>query len=183
MNITVLNGNMTQENIEFNNQIKEFVLKVSENNILEQFNLNEMNLHYCTGCWSCWWKTPGKCAIKDDAERIFKSVIKSEFVVFASPIYAGFTSSLLKQITDRLIVLLHPYIEINQKEMHHKKRYDNYPKIGLILQRENDTDSEDIKIITDIYKRFAINFHSKLCYVKILETNTMEEIIHETCNI
>jgi multimeric flavodoxin WrbA len=183
MRITILNGNMTSENVEFDDFINKIASNISLNNTVKHFTLNNMNLYYCTGCWSCWWKTPGLCALQDDADIIFKSVINSDFVIFASPIYAGFTSSLLKLITDRLIILLHPYIEIIQKECHHKKRYEKYPKIGLIIQKGDDTDKEDIKIITDIYKRFTLNFHSKLSYVKFLETKNLEEIVNETCNI
>jgi len=142
-----------------------------------------MNLHYCTGCWSCWWKTPGKCSIKDDAEPIFKSVINSDFFIFASPLIAGFTSSLLKKITDRFIVLLHPYIELKNGENHHRKRYTKYPDFGLILKNESVTDHEDIEIISDIYDRLAINFHCKKKYLKCIDQVKPKDIVYETCGI
>lgn len=25
----------------------------------------------CIGCWSCWWKTPGKCALKDNMSGLY----------------------------------------------------------------------------------------------------------------
>jgi multimeric flavodoxin WrbA len=128
-----------------------------------------MNLHYCTGCWSCWWKTPGECAIKDDAEQIFRAVINSELIVFASPLIAGFTSAMLKKIQDRLIVLLHPYLQINNGESHHRRRYDKYPEFGVIIDKEGDTDEEDLKIVKDIYDRLAINFHSKQRFIKFVD--------------
>lgn len=183
MNITILNGDLSPEDSGFSNYIEEFSLKISSTCNVEHFQLNQMNLHYCTGCWSCWWKTPGLCAIKDDAEIIFKSVIHSDFLIFASPLYAGFASSLLKKIMDRLIVLLHPYMEIIQNECHHKKRYEKYPHLGLILQKEKDTDQEDIDIVRDIFNRWTLNFHSELKYVKFTETDKHEEIIYATCNI
>jgi multimeric flavodoxin WrbA len=183
MKITILNGDLSPEKSEFSEFMEKLTKNISEKNHIEHFQLSEMNLHYCTGCWSCWWKTPGLCALKDDADNIFRSVINSDFFIFASPLYAGFTSSSLKKITDRLVILLHPYMELIQDECHHRKRYEKYPHFGLILQKENDTDKEDIKIISDIYSRLAINFHSKLRYVKFIETNNIEEIFHETCNI
>ena len=142
-----------------------------------------MNLHYCTGCWSCWWKTPGRCAINDDAEKIIRSVINSDFVIFASPLIAGFTSSALKKITDRLIVLLHPYIELINGESHHRKRYNKYPDFGLILEKETDTDNEDLDIVNDIYERFALNFHCEKKYTRYIDHDKVEDIIYETCNI
>lgn len=181
--ITILNGDLKKGESEFSLYLEKLTEEFRLNNIVSIFHLDKMNLDYCTGCWSCWWKTPGRCAIKDDAEDIFKSVIHSDFVIFASPLIAGFTSSALKKITDRLIVLVHPYIEINKGECHHRKRYEKYPDIGLLLEKETDTDNHDLKIVKDIYDRFALNFHSKNKYIKYVNHDKVEDIIYETCNI
>lgn len=110
-------------------------------------------------------------------------MINSDFFIFASPLIAGFTSSALKKITDRFIVLLHPYIELRNGENHHRKRYKNYPNFGLFLEKEIDTGSEDLKIINDIYDRFALNFHCKMQYIKYIDQHKVEEIVYETCYI
>ncbi|RLD57641.1 MAG: hypothetical protein DRJ01_13630 [Bacteroidetes bacterium] len=183
MKITILNGDMNTGDSHFSDYLINLTDKLRENNSVNLFHLNKMNLHYCIGCWSCWWKTPGRCIINDDAEKIFKSVINSDFVIFASPLMAGFISSCLKKITDRLIVLLHPYIEIRNGESHHKKRYDKYPDFGLLLEKEKDTDNEDLNIIKDIYDRFAVNFHSQRKYMKFIDYDKVEDIINETNNI
>ena len=183
MNITILNGDMQDENSVFSIYIRKLADKLQVNHSVSLFQLEKMNIHYCTGCWSCWWKTPGRCAIKDDAEQIFSSLINSDFFIFASPLMVGFTSSSLKKITDRLVVLLHPYIILKNGECHHHKRYDSYPDFGLILEKEPDTDQEDLDIVKDIYDRFALNFHCSKKYVKIIDQDKMEDIIHETCHI
>lgn len=148
---------------------------------VEHFNLQSMDLKYCSGCWSCWLKTPGQCAINDDGEKIFRSVINADFFIFASPLIAGFTTSLLKKVTDRLIVLLHPYIQIINGEYHHRKRYERYPDFGVIVQPEADTDEEDLRILKAIYDRLAINFHARNRYLKIICDHQLMEIEHETC--
>ena len=183
MNISILFGDVNQEESEFSKYIEKLTKEFRLNHTVQLFPLNKMNLNYCTGCWSCWWKTPGRCAIKDDAEEIFKSVINSDFFIFASPLIAGFTSSTLKKITDRLIVLLHPYIELKNGESHHRKRYTNYPDFGLILEKENNTDNEDLKIVSDIYDRLAINFHCKKKYMKFIDHDKPEDVVYETCDI
>jgi multimeric flavodoxin WrbA len=185
MKITILNGDLQPTTNAFSRQIEEYVEQLRKSNQVDLFTLTQMDLHYCTGCWSCWWKTPGECTTKDDAEIIFRSVIHSDLVIFASPLIAGFPSSALKKIMDRLIVLLHPYIEIVKGECHHRKRYEKYPNIAVILDRETDTDDEDIKIVKDIFDRLAINFHSKLVFVKMIDEVTkldfviMEEISND----
>lgn len=182
MRITILNGENPDENGSFTNYIDEVSKNLEEDNIIENYHLSSMNLNYCTGCWSCWWKTPGLCAIKDDASEVFSSIINSDLVIFASPLHAGFTSSTLKKITDRLIVLIHPYVQIRNDENHHQKRYDKYPDIGIILDMEDDTDDTDIRIISDIYDRFALNFHSTKRFLKIKDKHSRDEIINEINN-
>ncbi|MBI9108042.1 MAG: flavodoxin family protein [Spirochaetales bacterium] len=183
MNITILDGSPSGSATKLPPLLGRLSAGIREKHSVNHFSLASMDLHFCTGCWSCWWKTPGLCAIKDDAEEIFRAVINSDLVIFVSPLKAGFTSSLLKKITDRLIVLLHPYIEIRNNECHHIKRYESYPDIGLIFEKSTDTDDEDLQIIRDIYERLALNFHSRLKYAMSIDDNTLEEILNETCSI
>ncbi len=182
MRIAILNGDMQGGDSDFSVFMETLADRLREHHRVDLLNLQEMNLHYCTGCWSCWWKTPGRCSIKDDAEDIFRSVIHSEFVIFGSPLMAGFISSRLKMITDRLIVLLHPYIQLVNGESHHRKRYEHYPDFGLVIQKEPDTDREDLSILNDIYDRFALNFHCRNRYLKIFGQDKLEDIIDETCS-
>jgi len=182
MKITILNGDMAQGSSDFSNYLEKLAEKFQENHTVHLFRLNEMNIHYCVGCWNCWWKTPGRCTIQDDADQVLSSVINSDFIIFASPIIAGFTSSVLKKIHDRFVGLVHPYVIIKNEECHHKKRYDKYPDFGLLLEKEADTDDEDLKIIDEIYDRFALNFHCEKKYTKIITDTKIEDIIDETCN-
>ena len=138
-------------------------------------NLREMAIKYCTGCFSCWVKTPGECVFKDDSHEVCRSYINSDLVVFASPIIMGFTSAVLKKATDKLIPLLHPYIMFVQGECHHYSRYDRYPLMGVILEKGEDTDEEDLRIINDIYHRMAINFKTSCSFIK-QTTATIEEV-------
>ncbi len=182
MKITILNGDMNPAAYGFSEYIAKLDNELSRSNSVERFDLLSMNLKYCIGCWSCWWKTPGECAIKDDAEIILKSVINSDFLIFASPLMSGFTSSTLKKITDRFVSLLHPYVIILNGESHHRKRYAKYPDFGVIIGREEDTDDEEIKIVSDIYDRLAINFHCTKKYLRTIDSYTIEDIAYETCN-
>lgn len=183
MKIAILNGSMQGDSHLFHSYLQELDRLLRPNHQLEHFTLSEMNLKYCTGCWSCWWKTPGLCAIKDDADEVFRAVIQSDLLIFASPLKAGFTTSLLKKITDRLIILLHPYIQLINKECHHRKRYDKYPRIALLLQRENDTSERDLVIVDEIYDRLAINFHSQRLFTHLIENIQPEDLANEISHI
>ncbi len=180
MNITILNGDPESGDTDFSRWIEKLAKLYETDNNVKVFRLSDMQLHYCIGCWTCWWETPGICIHKDDAPEVFKAVINSDFFIFASPLIAGFTSALLKKITDRLIVLIHPYMIVKQDESHHRKRYDNYPDFGLILQKEAETDEEDLQIVKDIYDRLSVNFHSKLRFMKLTDQHQPEDIVYAT---
>ena len=62
--------------------------------------IRNQQLKYCMGCWDCWVKSPGICAIKDDMGDVLESFIKSDLVIFASPMLMGFPSSLMKKVND-----------------------------------------------------------------------------------
>ena len=183
MKITILNGDMHKGESDFSVYIEKLSDKLMQQHTVTVFALHKMNLHYCTGCFNCWWKTPGICTTKDDADEVLKSVVDSDFLIFASPLMAGFTSSALKKINDRFVALLHPYIELKSGECHHKKRYEKYPDFGLLLQKEPDTDAEDIAIVNDIYDRLSLNLHGAKKFIKFIDNTKIEEIVYETNHI
>jgi hypothetical protein len=163
MNIIILNGNPDPGNKAFDRYIASILKELAgRGHLARSFVLREMNIRYCTGCWTCWIKTPGECVHRDDMASIYKAAMASDLLVFASPLVMGFMSGLLKRANERLIPLIHPYSDIIQGECHHRVRYDRYPGLGLILEKGPDADDEDVRITTDIYRREAVNFHSSL---------------------
>lgn len=145
------------------------------------FKAKSMKINYCTGCWNCWWKTPGECIHNDDMPQLYRSYLKSDLVLHYSPLLAGFVSSALKTVNDRSIPLVHPYMALVEGECHHCKRYEKYPFLGLIVDAEN-SDAGDLEITKDLYGRMALNLKTEL---KIFETSQkpMEELCHAISHI
>lgn len=163
MNIIILNGNPDPGNRTFDRYIASILKELAgRGHLARSFTLREMDIRYCLGCWTCWIKTPGECVHRDDMPSIYKAAMASDLLLFASPLIMGFTSGLLKRANERLIPLIHPHLALVQGECHHRKRYARYPGLGLLLQKGEDTDEDDIRITTDIYRREAVNFHSTL---------------------
>lgn len=182
MKITILNGNPDAENTAFEDYLKALCgAYEARGHSAEVLMLRELDIKHCLGCWSCWVKTPGFCAVKDDSEIVCRSYINADLVVFASPVIMGFTSALMKKAQDKLIPLILPHIEVDHGECHHVARYEKYPAIGLLLQR-NGCDDEDIGIITDIYSRIAWNFKTRLAFSGTMD-KPVGEVAHEADGI
>ena len=179
MKITILNGNPNADNVKFDNYLKELsdLLKSSKHTVTI-LQLRDIDVRYCIGCFGCWVKTPGECIVADGSRDICREYINSDLVLFASPVIMGFTSALLKKAHEKLIPLIHPYLELVQSEVHHMARYDKYPLMGLLLGKSEDTDEEDIEIISDIYRRDAINLKTSFSFTK-LTSNPVEEVANE----
>jgi len=179
MKITILNGNPNTDNVKFDNYLKGLSgLLESNEHTVTVLQLREIDVRYCIGCFDCWVKTPGECKVADGSRHMCREYINSDLVLFASPITMGFTSALLKKAHEKLLPLLLPYLELVQNECHHVSRYQKYPLMGLLLEKSKGTDEEDVKIITDIYKRDAINFKTSFCFTKLTD-DPVEEVANE----
>jgi len=135
MRITVFNGSPRGQKGNTHKMVAGF-LKGTEDAGAQTENifLVQKKIHYCMGCFSCWNKTPGKCAIKDDMEDLLEKYINSDIVVYASPIYVGSVTEILKNFIDRSIIPLYdPHLENNENGIcRHVGRFKIYPKMVLI---------------------------------------------------
>lgn len=109
----------------------------------------QKNIKDCLGCFGCWTKTPGKCVIPDDMERILKAYLAADIVVWSFPLYYYGMPSRVKALMDRLLPLNLPYMQISADgtDCGHPSRYDMSGKRYALLstcgfyKRENNYDA------------------------------------------
>ena len=177
MKITILNGNPDGNNTAFDDYLTNLSDELnSDGHAVTSFELREMDISYCIGCFGCWVKSPGECRSGDDSDEVSRAYINSDFVLWASPVIMGFYSALLKKVTDKFIQLVEPYMVFVDGESRHAARYDRYPLVGLLLEKGPDADDEDISIIADTHKNTALNFKSRLVFTK-LTYEPVEEVV------
>jgi len=176
MKITILNGNPDGQDTNFEGYLAQLEEElVAGRYQVTLLNLREMDLRYCVGCFGCWVKTPGECITPDDGPQVCQAVINSDFTLWAAPLRMGFPSALFKKTLDKTIGLIHPYFTVDHNEAHHRPRYTHYPRLGLLLGKETDTDAEDIRIVTDILARTALNMKSRL-YFSLQTDQPVEQV-------
>ena len=168
MKITILNGN--PEPSSFDQYLKELKSALeTKNHQVTQLDLRDLSLKYCIGCFNCWTKTPGICDADEASHQLDRAVINSDFSLWASPLKMGFPTALMKTAFDKHLPLIHPYMVVDLNEAHHLKRYERYPRVGMLVEREFETDEIDLQIITQIFSRTALNFKSKLDFLETTE--------------
>jgi len=161
MNITILNGNPQPGALDAYLAQLSAALEAGGHTVT-QIDLRAIPLRHCVGCWGCWVKTPGECIARDASLEMDRAVIQSDFTLWAAPLKMGFPSELLKMALDKHLPLIHPYMEVAYGEAHHLRRYRRYPRLGLLLEKEADTDERDLQIVGEILGRTAINFKTRL---------------------
>lgn len=163
MEITIMNGNGSLQNRTFDRYVTQLAaVLTAEGHTVTVLTLRELDIKFCTGCFGCWVKTPGECVVKDASHDVCRAVINGDFLLWAAPLRMGFPDAALKKMMDKSIPLIHPYFVVDHGEAHHRPRYDHYPRIGLLLEKEVDTDAEDLRIVGDILSRTALNLKSRL---------------------
>lgn len=147
--------------------MKTIVIKEFENiKIPDVFalDLTKIVVEDCIGCWSCWWKTPGRCTYKD-LNEFYHQYITVNKAIFFSKVTKGFVSGNLKTLFDRMIPLYLPYVTYTKGESMHVPRYESYPDIEFYYQGKFETPSSR-QIFVDYINRVFYQFHSENIAVK-----------------
>ena len=163
MKIIVMDGSLQDDSRETGTRAASFTeLLRGRGHSVDLFPLGSMDIHPCTGCFSCWFRTPGRCVIPDEMESLYRSITQADLAVFSSPLSMGLFSSRLKNALDRLIPLVLPHLTIISGEMHHHPRYVRRPLLAAVVGEEPDTEQEDLEIVRNLFERNALNLGGRL---------------------
>lgn len=129
-------------------------------------DLNMREIKDCAGCWTCWQKTPGRCAFKD-LDDFYTAFLHADKAVFFTGVSCDFVSGRLKTLFDRMIPHYLPYTSWKTGESMHVPRYDRYPDIEVYYQ--GTFSSGDAQQLYEEYlARVFYQFHIKRTVIKPL---------------
>lgn len=182
MRITIINGIGNEDYKEYELAMEKVRGKLSKDHIVDLFKVRDMKINYCCGCFGCWIKTPGLCVFKDDMDQILRSMANSNYIIYVSPLNAGFITSQAKKVMDRFIPNALPYINIYDGECHHPKRYEAPQNLGLMILDDGRLDKEAVEITSGIFERFSLNMHANKFFKAVVKADEMEVLLNEVSN-
>jgi multimeric flavodoxin WrbA/putative sterol carrier protein len=104
----------------------------SEGAETETVYLREKQIHPCIGCFTCWLKTPGICAFKDDMPDLLEKVKEADILVFATPLYDFNMTASMKAFQERLLPCADPHMIKDGEIYRHPGRDDRERKMVLV---------------------------------------------------
>ncbi|MCW4050797.1 MAG: flavodoxin family protein [Candidatus Bathyarchaeota archaeon] len=90
---------------------------------IESHYVVDLDINGCTGCFSCWWKTPGKCIHRDDMDWILPKMTEYDVVYLGTPIFHYNIIHYLQRMRERTLPLSMPEMYISEDETHHTGRH------------------------------------------------------------
>lgn len=103
----------------------------------------------------------------------------TDYIIYLSPLSAGFVTSDTKKVMDRFIPNALPYVRIYDGECHHPKRYDNNVKLGVVILDNGNLDSEAVELTIKVFERLSINMHATKFFQSVAKVDEMEVILNE----
>lgn len=120
-------------------------------------DLNVREIKDCAGCWSCWQKTPGRCAFKD-LDDFYTAFLQADKAVFFINVSCDFVSGRLKTLFDRMIPHYLPYTAYKTGESMHLPRYDRYPNVEVYYKGAFSSDKAR-QLYEEYLARVFYQFH------------------------
>ena len=106
---------------------------------------DQNTIHPCTGCFSCWNRTPGKCVIPDGYENMGREIHHAdEVIVLSRYVYGGF-SGFVKNVFDRSLGYVLPQLQVVRGETHHQKRYPEEKAFSFIFYGNSLSEEEKLR--------------------------------------
>lgn len=96
------------------------------------------------------------CNTNDDNRIIARKIINSDLVIYLTPVTFGGYSSEIKRMVDHQIQNILPFFANINGEVHHQKRYKQYPNT-LTIGWMDEPDKQAESIFRHLVHRNAVN--------------------------
>lgn len=164
MKVIVINGSpkgsrsntwqLTQAFISGLNNIEEII----------EYDLNQLKISKCLGCFHCWKNTPGKCVIQDDMQQIIPKLIEADLIIWSFPLYYFNIPGPLKSFIDRRLPMVLPFMDQTASSGGHPSRYDlSHQKNILISTCGFYTAKGNYDSVTTMFDRFLGHYETIFC--------------------
>jgi multimeric flavodoxin WrbA len=99
---------------------------------VEMIELRKKRIQFCTGCYTCWTKTPGQCVLDDDMTReLYPKWLACDIAVYGTPLYNDGISAAMKAFIERTLPSYEPFLSRRKGRSYHPLR-GKHPAIVIL---------------------------------------------------
>jgi hypothetical protein len=98
---------------------------------VEKHHVVDLEIKGCLGCFTCWWKTPGKCVHRDDMDWILPKISDADILLLGTPVYGRNVTNYMQRLLERTFSFSLPEMQIINEETTHPPRTRKFPRLVL----------------------------------------------------
>lgn len=156
MKITVFNSSPRTERSNTHVMVEAFLEGAKAAGAeAEEIFLAKKEIKHCLGCFTCWIKTPGRCAIDDDMAGLLAKYMASDIVVLAAPLYCDNVNGIMKDFMDRSVPIFDPHIQmLDENDPKRQEEIKKFPKL-VIISNCGEAGQENFEVLRSAFKRWG----------------------------
>lgn len=133
MKVLAINGSPLKDKGNTARILQPFLDGLSDSGAgVELLHTRDLQIMPCLEDYQCWLKTPGHCAQQDDMQMVHLKLRAADVWVFATPVFVWGPSGPLKNLMDRMLPLIEPFITLRAGHCSHPIR-EGTPQAKLVL--------------------------------------------------
>lgn len=132
MNVLVINGSPKDKRSNTYRLTSAFLEGMGQREVREH-SVSQLNIRPCRGCFCCWNKTPGKCVLQDDMAAVMEDMLWADVIVWSFPLYYFSVPGGLKNLMDRQLPMVLPFMTSDSESGGHPSRYDMSGKRHVVI--------------------------------------------------
>lgn len=140
---------------------------------VDDWCLRRETIAWCVGCFGCWVRTPGVCVHTDAGREVAARVVRSDLLVYLTPVTFGGYSSELKKALDHAIPILLPDLKKTGSGTRHPQRYERaHDLLAVGTVPAGEADSTEAHTFRRLVERNAMNLRPSRWAAGVVEGGT-----------
>jgi multimeric flavodoxin WrbA/putative sterol carrier protein len=121
---------------------------------VDEIILKDYKINHCIGCYTCWTKTPGRCVHRDDMDTLLPKM-RTDLVVWATPLYIFSVPGIMKDFLDRRLPLLQPFLVERGELTGHPTRESSHQTQYFLISVAGFPEHSHFDAVVATFKKFS----------------------------